>query len=57
MVIVFEVINEVFEDIVIESSLYEFFVILKLVYKIVFDVVLVCSDYDFVSGLFFDSDC
>ena len=56
-VTVLEVINEVFEDIVIESSLYELSVISKPVYKTVLDAASVCSDHDPVSGSSSDSDC
>ena len=56
-VTVLEVINEVFEDMVIESSLYELSVILKPVYKTVLDGALVCSDHDLASGSSSDSDC
>ena len=56
-VTVLEVLNEVFEDIIIESSLYELAVISKPVYKSVLDAVSVCSDHYMESGSSSDSDC
>ena len=55
-VTVLEVLNEVFEDIIIESSLYELAVISKPVYKSVLDAVSVCSDHYMESGSSSDSD-
>ena len=56
-VTVLEVLNEVFEDIVIDSSLYELSVISKPVYKTVLDAASVCSDHDMESESSSDSDC